>query len=368
MWGVRAVVSVMDSGGGAFFCCGAHDSPAGRVSLAGTAAYNAGSRSLTPESQLAQRIEHQAQVPRDQAGTRLDQVCGGLWPDYSRARIQRWIRDGALTVDGRRGKPSERLSGGETLRLQAELVAEDEVRPEAIPIDVIFEDEDLLVLNKPAGLVVHPAAGHPDGTLQNALLHHRPALEGLPRAGIVHRLDKDTTGVMVVAGSLRAHTSLVSQLQDRSMSRIYECVAIGVIEANGTVDAPIGRHPSQRVRMAVVADGKPAISHYRILERFAHFTHLEVSLESGRTHQIRVHLAHLGHPLLADPLYGPRTHRLEGLGEASAAAAESLGRQALHARTLKLRHPGDDRGCVFDAPLPADLTAVLEALQREASS
>ncbi len=316
---------------------------------------------------VTQRIEHQARVSPEHAGERLDQVAGRLFPDFSRARLQKWIRDGDLTVDGRSGKPSERLSGGETLRLETVLEADGEVGPEPIPLTVLHEDEDLLVIDKPPGLVVHPAAGHPAGTLQNALLHHRPALETLPRAGIVHRLDKDTSGVMVVAASLRAHTSLVAQLQARTMGRIYECVASGCLAGPGTVDAPIGRHPAHRIRMAVVDGGKPAVTHYRVLQAFDDFTHLEVSLETGRTHQIRVHLAHLGHPLAADPLYGPRISRIKGLSPELQSALEALGRQALHARTLRLVHPATAEEHRFEAPIPEDFANVLAALAAEAS-
>ncbi len=317
-----------------------------------------------PESPVPQRIDHELQVPAGQAGERLDQAAGSLLPDYSRARLQKWIREGALTLDGRQVKPSQRLAGGESLRLHAELEAEGEMIAEDLPLDILYEDEDLLVLDKPAELVVHPAAGHARGTLLNALLHHRPELETLPRAGIVHRLDKDTTGVMVVAASLRAHTSLVAQLQDRSMSRVYECVATGRVAGSGTVDAPIGRHPAHRIRMAVVAGGKPAVSHYDVREAFAHFTHLEVALESGRTHQIRVHLQHLGHPLAADPLYGGRgAGRDKALSPAVITALDALGRQALHARTLRLRHPAGGETRQFEAPLAADLESLLGVLR-----
>ena len=310
-------------------------------------------------------IDRTLQADRDLAGERLDQVAGRLWPDFSRARLQKWIRDGALTLDGRRCKPSERLAGGEQLRLNVTLEPEGDDVAEAIPLALIHEDEDVIVLDKPAGIVVHPAAGHASGTLLNALLHHRPELRTLPRAGIVHRLDKDTTGIMVVAASLRAHHALVQQLQDRSMGRVYECVALGSFAADGTVDAPIGRHPVHRVRMAVVADGKPAVTHYRILQRFEHFSHLEVSLETGRTHQIRVHLAHEGHPLAADPLYGRRPARLAGITEPLREGLENLGRQALHARTLAFRHPADDRPRQFEAPLPVDLRDLLQLLDQE---
>jgi 23S rRNA pseudouridine1911/1915/1917 synthase len=311
------------------------------------------------------RIDQSMQAGMDLAGERLDQVAGQLWPDFSRARLQKWIRDGALTLDGRRCKPSERLTGGEHLHLQVTLEPEGDDVAEAIPLALIFEDEDVIVLDKPAGLVVHPAAGHASGTLLNALLHHRPELQTLPRAGIVHRLDKDTTGTMVVAASLRAHHALVRQLQDRSMGRIYECVAVGSLHGDGTVDAPIGRHPVNRVRMAVVANGKPAVTHYRVLRQFAHFTHLEVSLETGRTHQIRVHLAHEGYPLAGDPLYGRRPARIAGITEAMRADLDSLGRQALHARTLAFHHPADGELRRFEAPLPADFRRLLQQLDRE---
>ncbi len=310
-------------------------------------------------------IDQTMQAGMDRAGERLDQAAGQLWPDFSRARLQKWIRDGALTLDGRRCKPSERLAGGEHLRLSVTLEPEGDDVAEAIPLQVVHEDEDVIVLNKPAGLVVHPAAGHASGTLLNALLHHRPGLRTLPRAGIVHRLDKDTTGIMVVAASLRAHHALVRQLQDRSMGRIYECVAVGTLERDGTVDAPIGRHPVHRVRMAVVPDGKPAVTHYRVRRCYEHFTHLEGSLETGRTHQIRVHLAHEGYPLAADPLYGRRPSRLVGITESMREALEVLGRQALHARTLSFRHPKDGEPQCFEAPLPEDFQRLLHALDEE---
>ncbi len=226
----------------------------------------------------------------------------------------------------------------------------------------MFSDAHLLVLDKPEGLVVHPAAGNPDGTLQNALLHHYPELATIPRAGIVHRLDKDTSGVMVVARSLAAHAGLVDQLQARHMSRVYEAVVHGIVGEGGTVDAPIGRHPRDRKRMAVVRGGKPAVSHYRPLAVFGHFTHLEVSLESGRTHQIRVHMQHLGVPLVGDPVYGRRTPSGKSLSSSVRAAVQGFPRQALHARTLVLTHPATGAELRFDAPLPADLQGLLATL------
>lgn len=312
---------------------------------------------------MSDRQIHELQVPAARGGERLDQAAAHLFPGYSRARLQKWIRDGALTVDGEPSRASRKLTGGECLRLEAVLEPEGEVLPQDLPLDIIHADAELLIVNKPAGLVVHPAAGNPDRTLQNALLHFDPSLDTLPRSGIVHRLDKDTTGVMVVARTLRAHASLVAQLQSRSMSRIYEAVVHGRAPAAGTADAPIGRHPVDRKRMAVVQRGKPAVSHFRLLQAFAHFSHVEVALESGRTHQIRVHMQHLGYPLLGDPTYGRRLPA--SLGAAVAQALREFPRQALHARTLKLVHPGDGHPRSYSAPLPADLAGLIALLARE---
>lgn len=312
-----------------------------------------------PESN---RIRMTAQAGPEHVGLRLDQLAAVLFPDFSRARLQKWVRSGELTVDGQALKTTYRISGGETLRLNALPERQGEVLPQDIPLAIIHADDDIIVLNKPAGLVVHPAAGHPDGTLQNALLHFDPGLATLPRSGIVHRLDKDTTGVMVVARSLRAHTSLVEQLQARQMSRVYEALARGETDASGTINAPIGRHPRDRKRMAVVVVGKPAITHFRVMQRCQGFSHLEVSLESGRTHQIRVHLQHIGHPLVGDPVYGRPQKAVKGLPDAALDAIRAFPRQALHARRLSLVHPaGGDTVC-FEAPVPADLESLLAVL------
>jgi 23S rRNA pseudouridine1911/1915/1917 synthase len=304
-----------------------------------------------------------ARAGEGHAGLRLDQAAALLFPDFSRAQLQKWIRAGALTVDGMTAKPTQRLGGGERLSLDAEAERREDVVPQDIELDIIHADDDLLVLNKPAGLVVHPAAGNPDGTLQNALLHFDDRLHGLPRAGIVHRLDKDTSGVMVVARSLRAHASLVAQLQKRTMSRVYVALAHGEIRRDGTVDAPIGRHPRDRKRMAVVPSGRPAVSHYRVLERFPGLTLVEVSLESGRTHQIRVHMSHIGYPLVGDPVYGRSPRARSGLAAAALDAIKQFPRQALHARRLKLVHPASGQPVVYEAPLAADLAGLLDVLR-----
>ena len=308
---------------------------------------------------------HEQAPAEQQRGRRLDQVLAELFDDYSRSRLQQWIRAGQVALDGRVPKTREIVQGGEQVQIDAEVTVETVSKAQAIALDVVYEDDDMLVINKPPGLVVHPAAGNPDGTLLNALLYHAPDLAALPRAGIVHRLDKETSGVMVVARSLRAHTSLVQQLQRREMGRVYEAVITGDLISGGTVDAPIGRHPRDRKKMAVVAAGKPAVSHYRVLERFGGATHIEVSLETGRTHQIRVHMAHLGHPLVGDPVYGHRARARAGLSERQFDAVRSFARQALHARTLRLVHPGDRRSRVFEAPLPPDLAKLLSCLREE---
>ena len=310
-------------------------------------------------------ISLSASVTAAQSGMRLDQAAAELFPDFSRGRLQKWIRSGELKIDGRQSKPTYKVCGGEVLELEAVAERQGEVQAEDIPLAVIHADSDIIVLNKPAGLVVHPAAGNWDGTLQNALLHYDADLAALPRAGIVHRLDKETSGVMVVARSLRAHTSLVRQLQSREMSRVYRAIAFGDIVSGGTVDAPIGRHPRDRKRMAVVASGRPAVSHYRVLQRLGATTWLEVSLESGRTHQIRVHMTHLGHPLVGDPVYGrnPRSRKL--FSESQFEAVRDFPRQALHARSLTLVHPEDAQKACFEAPLPEDMVALLDCLRSD---
>lgn len=313
--------------------------------------------------ETSERIRISARTSTRHAGLRLDQAAAELFPDYSRGRLQKWIRSGELTVDGRTAKPTYSITGNESLRLDAVAERQGEVLPQDIPIDILHADADILIVNKPAGLVVHPAAGNPDGTLQNALLNFDGGLAILPRSGIVHRLDKDTSGVMVVARSLRAHTSLVEQLQRREMSRIYRALAIGDIGAGGTVDAPIGRHPRDRKRMAVVPSGKSAVSHYRVVRRFQGVTYIEVSLESGRTHQIRVHMAHAGYPLAGDPVYGRNPRLRQGLAPGLVEAVRNFPRQALHAHTLKLIHPGSLVRVTFTAPLPGDFEGLLAELE-----
>jgi 23S rRNA pseudouridine1911/1915/1917 synthase len=318
---------------------------------------------IHPMPEYSKNTRDSAQADHSHAGKRLDQVAAILFPDYSRARLQKWIRSGELTVDGLKSRPTYRINGGEQLSLDAQVEIQTSVEPQDIPLDVIHADKDLIVVNKPAGLVVHPAAGNPDGTLQNALLYFDPALAALPRSGIVHRLDKDTTGVMVVARSLRAHTSLVDQLQTRSMGRIYRAVATGEIRTGGTVDAPVGRHPRDRKRMAVVHSGKPAVSHYRVLKRFQGVTCIDVSLESGRTHQIRVHMAHIGHSLAGDPVYGRPLKKTRNLPPELLNIIRSFPRQALHAHRLSLNHPETMKKHTYKAPLPADFQALLAELE-----
>ena len=310
-------------------------------------------------------IQREATVTEAQHGKRLDQVAAELFPDYSRSRLQAWIRDGALLIDGTALRPRDRVEAGNRLVLNAELQEEVSWQGEAIDLAPIHEDEDILVIDKPAGLVVHPAAGNRSGTLVNALLSAYPELAALPRAGIVHRLDKDTSGLMVVARSLRAHTSLVEQLQARSVSREYAAVCIGAMTGGGTVDEPIGRHPRARKKMAVVASGgKPAVTHYRVEERFAHHTLVAVRLETGRTHQIRVHMAHIRYPLVGDPVYGGRPRLPRGAAPELVDTLRQFPRQALHARRLGLEHPGSGEPCSWEAPLPADMEALLDCLRR----
>jgi 23S rRNA pseudouridine1911/1915/1917 synthase len=313
---------------------------------------------------MPRHISLSKQVSQGSAGARLDQAAVELFPEFSRGRLQQWIKLGELTINGKRAKPSTRMIGGEHLSIDTQLIAEGEVEPQDIPLDIIFSDEHLLVLNKPAGLVVHPAAGNWDGTLQNALLNYDPELDTLPRSGIVHRLDKDTSGVMVVARSLKAHASLVNQLQTRSMSRVYEAVVKGETPTTGTINANIDRNPRDRKKMAVRESGRTATSHYKLIQRLPGTSHVEVSLESGRTHQIRVHMTHIGFPIVGDPVYGRGPIRQKGLSPAAIDAINGFPRQALHARTLKLVHPETEEECGFNAPLADDMNELIATLKQ----
>ncbi|MDM1707475.1 23S rRNA pseudouridine(1911/1915/1917) synthase RluD [Thiopseudomonas alkaliphila] len=313
-------------------------------------------------------IQLSAEVPFELGGQRLDVVAAQLFSDHSRSRITQWIKEGQLTVDGKPAKPKDKVHSSALLELEAEREAQGEWVAQEIPLDILFEDQHILVLNKPADLVVHPAAGHPDGTLLNALLHHVPELIKVPRAGIVHRLDKDTTGVMVVAKTLEAQTHLVEQLQARSVGRTYEAIVYGVIVSGDTIDAPIGRHSQQRQKMAVVEGAKPAVSHFRVLERFRSHTHTRVILETGRTHQIRVHMSHIGFPLIGDPTYGGRFRIPPGANPTLIEALKTFPRQALHARFLELTHPVTGERMKWEAPIPEDFAWLLSLLRQDSEA
>lgn len=299
-------------------------------------------------------------VPADCGGQRLDQILARLLPQHSRSRLQGWIREGRVDVAGVvLTEPKHKLWGGEKIGVaEAPDERAESAAAEDIPLDIVYEDDTLLVLDKPAGLVVHPGNGNWSGTLLNALLHYLPQLHNIPRAGIVHRLDKDTSGLMVVAKTLEAQTDLVRQLQARTVKRYYQALVRGEVERGGTVDEAIGRHPTQRTKMAVVRGGKPARTHYRIVERFIGCTLVECSLETGRTHQIRVHMTALGHPLVGDPVYGGGASRVP--------KGPPFHRQALHARRLGLVHPATGKAMLWRSPLPEDMAELIEILRTEA--
>lgn len=325
--------------------------------------------SINPEPaktimRLTERID--CRIPASCAGRRLDQALAELLPAYSRRRLQQWLKTGQLRVDGHIRRPRDAVSGGEVVSGELVLEPETIAVPQNIALDIRHQDADLLVLNKPAGLVTHPAAGHRDGTLVNALLHHDPELATLPRAGLVHRLDKDTTGLLVVARTLRAHTALVEQLQARRIERDYLAVVNGVPVAGGRVDAPVGRHPVDRQRMAVTPGGKPAVTHYRVLRRFRAHALLQVRLETGRTHQIRVHMAHIRLPLLGDPVYGGRLRLPPHASPPCLETLQNFRRQALHAARLALTHPVTGERLEWRAEIPADLADLLAALNEDA--
>ena len=305
---------------------------------------------------------HALQLPMAAAGLRLDQALARALPQYSRARLQGWIEAGAVAVDGRRLRAKDRVLGGEQVSVRARCALETRIEPEPRALNIVYQDPALLVIDKPAGWVVHPGAGNPRHTLQNALLAFDPSLAGVPRAGLVHRLDKDTSGLLVVARTLEAHLRLVEALADRQIERSYLAVCTGALTGGGTVEEPIGRHRTQRTRMTVRADGRAAVTHYRIVTRFRAHTLVQVRLETGRTHQIRVHLAHIGHPLVGDPLYGGRRRLPAGCSAPLAAALQTFRRQALHATRLALSHPLTGRPLVCESPMPADLAALCAAL------
>lgn len=316
---------------------------------------------------MASNVQLQLTIPDEMRGQRLDVALAALVPDYSRSRLQQWIRAGQVTLDSHVAQVRQKVTGGEQVRVDAELQEQTRSAPEPIELDVVYADDDLLVINKPAGLVVHPAAGNPAGTLLNALLHYDAGLVNLPRAGIVHRLDKSTTGLLVVARNLIAHHHLVNALQERSVRREYLAVVNGVLTAGGCVEAPIGRHPVDRKRMAVSPGGKEAITHYRVEQRYRAHTLVRVRLETGRTHQIRVHMAHIHSPITGDPVYGGRLRLPAG---ATPELNEMLGnfrRQALHATRLELVHPASGELISWEAAMPADLQQLVEALAADAA-
>jgi len=308
-------------------------------------------------------------IPQELAGTRLDQALASVFSEFSRSRLSEWIRGGLATVDGRQWRPRDRVAGGEHIQLKTAPAVDGE-RWEAQPLDlaVIHEDEHLLVIDKPVGLVVHPGAGNPDGTLVNALLHRDPALARVPRAGIVHRLDKNTSGLLVVARTLLAHKRLVEALKNRQVEREYLAIVAGVLSAGGRVDAPVGRHRVQRTRMAVSDAGRPAATRYRIERRFAAHTLVRLNLESGRTHQIRVHMAHIGHPVIGDPTYGGRLKLPANATTTLTEQLRAFKRQALHATRLQLNHPQSDQPLQWQSPLPEDMQALLDALAENQSA
>ena len=314
------------------------------------------------------RHQCELRLPPQAAGRRLDQALADAMPEYSRSRLKRWIDAGQLKVDGRVLRPRDIVAGGERIVLDAPVEDAVTSAAQAIPLDIAWEDADVIVVNKPAGLVVHPGAGNPDQTLQNALQAYDPTLSKLPRAGIVHRLDKDTTGLLIVARNDAARDALVEALTAREIHREYQAICVGVMTSGGTVDAPIDRHPVDRLRMTVRSSGRDAVTHYRVIERFRRHTWVRVMLETGRTHQIRLPLAHAGYPLVGDPVYGRRLVIPKGATPKLEETLRAFRRQALHAAKLAFPHPKDGRTIEVTAPLPPDFTGLVDALRRDAAA
>jgi len=307
-----------------------------------------------------------AVITPEYAGQRLDQVLAALFSEYSRTRLKNWIENGHVLVDGKQWRPRDMVLGDEQVQIEPIMESDDRVKPEKIDLDVVYEDKHLMVVNKPPGLVVHPGAGNPAGTLQNALLHYDKKLAELPRAGLVHRIDKDTSGLLVVARTLPAHTALTEMIEAHEVQRHYEAVCVGVMTAGGTIDAPIGRHPVDRVKMSIRSNGRNAVTHYRVIKRFRAHTHVSLQLETGRTHQIRLHLAHVGYPIVGDTVYGKRLLIPKGASEKVATTLRNFHRQALHAAKLEFTHPITKKTISCKAPMPADIKLLIKTLDTDA--
>ncbi|MGA8883246.1 MAG: 23S rRNA pseudouridine(1911/1915/1917) synthase RluD [Acinetobacter sp.] len=313
----------------------------------------------------ATRLSLQFQLDESFLGQRIDQVAAIVWPDFSREKLKQWLKEGHLLVNGNSVKPKYKSEGDELLTLEVELEAQTRSLPEDIPLDIVYEDDDIMVINKPVGMVVHPGAGNVTGTLVNAILHHYPRSAELSRAGLVHRIDKDTSGLLVVAKNLEAQFSLSKQLAKKTVYRVYDLIAYGAIIAGGTIDQPIRRHPVDRIKMAILPGGKEAVTHYNVKERFQHFTRIQARLETGRTHQIRVHFSYIGHGLVGDPVYMNRVRVPAGASQLLADTLRGFKRQALHAAKLGLVHPRSGEDMMFEAPWPEDLTHLVDVLRTE---
>lgn len=310
-------------------------------------------------------IHLEIEIPETLHGLRADQALAQLFPQYSRAQHQTWIRNGQVEIDGLHLRPKDKVQAGQKVRIRAEYQQETQATAQNIPLNIVYEDEALIVINKPAGLVAHPGAGNPDKTLVNALLHHDPDLKNLPRAGLIHRLDKDTSGLITIARTLESYHALVQAMQAREISREYEAIVQGVLISGGTIEAPIGRHPRQRTLMAVVNSGKPAITHYRIIEKFRGHTWIRIQLETGRTHQIRVHFSHLGYPIVGDKAYLKQLKLPKNMTDVAKEAIKTFPRQALHATKLELSHPINGKLLSLNSPLPDDLQTLITILKND---
>jgi 23S rRNA pseudouridine1911/1915/1917 synthase len=310
------------------------------------------------------KFQLQISVPEELDGKRLDQALAKLCPGHSRSRIQTWIKSGDVTVNKSNYRQRDEVNFGDIIKVDAKTQSVESYEAEAIELDIIYSDKSIIIINKPVGLVVHPGAGNPNHTLVNALLNFDASLEAIPRAGIIHRLDKDTTGVMVVARTLESHTFLVDQLQQRNIKREYQAIVCGILISGGSIENKMGRHPVHRTKMAVTNAGKVATTHYKILKKYEHYTHLHVQLETGRTHQIRVHMSHIKHPIVGDPVYGNNKSIKKGVNPSLREIIKNFNRQALHAFSLELPHPASKESIKFTAELPDDMNVLIEALNQ----